>query len=114
MYQRESEIKLVFQSLDGDEDGLLTHADLILMLERLVGRAASATMSRALALRGARFLRDRLLVAVLQELPATDDELDQMVHTMMQRANLTSPDSPNSLKQNYTKRERDMATITTI
>jgi hypothetical protein len=32
----------------------------------------------------------------------------------MQRANLTSPDSPNSLKQNYTKRERDMATITTI
>lgn len=70
VYKRESEVQEVFQSLDGDEDGLLTHADLILMLERL-------------------------------ELPATDEELDEMVKTMMERANLTSPDSPNPLKQNY-------------
>ena len=76
VYKRESEIKQVFQSLDRDEDGLLTHADLILMMERL-------------------------------ELPATDEELDQMVQTMMERANLTTPGSPNPLKRRYSKPRLD-------
>ena len=55
VYKREAEIQRVFASLDRDEDGLLTHADLIQMLERL-------------------------------DLPATDEELDQMVETMLERA----------------------------
>eukprot|EP01043_Picozoa_sp_COSAG02_P000654 COSAG02_NODE_12_length_58022_cov_242.077379_37_plen_464_part_00 len=74
VYKRESEIKDVFQSLDRDEDGLLTHADLIIMMQRL-------------------------------ELPATDDELDQMVQTMMQRANLTSQGSAKH--QVYSKPRQD-------
>lgn len=76
VYKRESEIKQVFQSLDRDEDGLLTHADLIIMMERL-------------------------------ELPATPDELEQMVKTMMERANLTTQASANPLKRRYSKPRHD-------